>query len=103
MGKENVALIVGASALSGSYIAKLLKKQGWTTVTVSRHAVELPWSDRHIAVDLMDRSGAKGALAAAADATHVFYCTWSRQANEDENVRVNALMIRNLFDGIADA
>jgi nucleoside-diphosphate-sugar epimerase len=103
MSKENVALIVGASGLSGSYISKLLKKQGWTTVTVSRHAVELPWSDRHIAVDLMDRSGAKAALAAAADATHVFYCTWSRQANEDENVRVNALMIRNLFEGSADA
>ena len=51
MSKENVALIVGASGLSGSYIAKLLKKQGWTTVTVSRHAVELPWSDRHIAVE----------------------------------------------------
>jgi nucleoside-diphosphate-sugar epimerase len=35
--------------------------------------------------------------------THVFYCTWSREANEDENVRVNAMMIRNLFEGIASA
>jgi nucleoside-diphosphate-sugar epimerase len=103
MSEENVALIVGASGLSGSYIAKLLKKHGWRTITVSRHAAELPWSDRHIAVDLTDKAGSKTALAAASGATHVFFCIWSRQANEDENVRVNALMIRNLFEGIADA
>ena len=42
-------------------------------------------------------------MRAASDATHVFYCTWSRQPNEDENVRVNARMIRNFFAGIAGA
>lgn len=103
MRGENVALIAGASGLSGSYIAKHLKKRGWNIITVSRHAADLPWSDRHVAVDLANGSGADAALAAASDATHVFYCIWSRQANEEENVRVNAKMIRVFFEGIAGA
>lgn len=103
MTENNIALIVGATGLSGSYAGRHLKEQGWTVVTMSRSAVELDWSDRHIAADLEDAAGSKAALEAAQDVTHVFYCTWSRQANEDENVRVNAAMIRNLFDGIAGA
>jgi nucleoside-diphosphate-sugar epimerase len=103
MSKENVALIAGATGLSGSYTGRHLKKEGWTVITVSRSAVDLPWSDRHIAADLESKSGNKTALAAASDATHVFYCTWSRQANEEENVRVNSSMIRNFFEGIAGA
>lgn len=103
MSGGNVALIVGATGLSGSYAGRHFKKQGWTVVTLSRGPANLSWSDRHIAGDLADDTASKAALAAASDATHVFYCTWSRQANEDENVRINAKMIRNLFDGIAKA
>ena len=103
MSSGHVGLIVGASGLSGSYTARHLKQAGWTVVTTSRSAVDLPWSDRHIAADLEDAAASRAALAAAADVTDVFYCTWSRQANEDENVRVNAAMIRNLFEGIAGA
>jgi len=103
MSTENIALIVGATGLSGSYTAKHLKENGWTVVTVSRSNVDLPWSDRHIAVDLTDGPASREALEAASDITHVFYCTWSREANEEENVRVNAAMIRNLFDGLEKA
>ena len=103
MTTKNTALIVGATGLSGSYAAQRLKQVGWTVVSVSRGAVDLPWSDRHIAVDLEDGEASLAALRTAADVTHVFYCTWSRQANEAENVRVNAQMIRNLFAGLAQA
>ena len=103
MTTKNIALIVGATGLSGSYTGRLLKEHGWTVVTLSRGAADLDFSDRHVAADLKDAVGTKAALAAAQDVTHVFYCTWSREADEDENVRVNALMIRNLFEGIADA
>ncbi len=103
MTKKNIALIVGATGLSGSYTGRHLKENGWTVVTVSRSEVDLPWSDRHIAADLKDAAGSKAALTAAADVTHVFFCIWSREANEAENVRVNAMMVRNLFDGLATA
>lgn len=103
MNSKNVALIVGATGLSGSYTGRLLKEQGWTVVTLSRGAADLEFSDRHIAADLQDAASTHAALQAARDVTHVFFCTWSRQANEAENVRVNALMIRNLFDGLTGA
>ena len=103
MAETNVALIVGATGLSGSYTGRLLKEQGWTVVTLSRGAADLKFSDRHIAADLQDAAATAAALQAARDVTHVFFCTWSRQANEAENVRVNAAMIRNMFDGLAHA
>ena len=103
MTDKNIALIVGATGLSGSYTGRHLKEAGWTVVTVSRSDVDLDWSDRHIAADLTDAGQSKAALAAASDVTHVFYCTWARQATEEENVRVNGLMIRNLFGGIEAA
>jgi nucleoside-diphosphate-sugar epimerase len=103
MTEKNVALIVGATGLSGSYTGRLLKTHGWTVVTLSRGAAELEFSDRHIAADLEDAAASAAALKAAQDVTHVFFCIWSRQANEAENVRVNGLTIRNLFDGLAKA
>lgn len=103
MTETPTALIVGATGLSGSYAGRHLKEHGWTVVSLSRSAADLPWSDRHIAADLEDAAASRAALATAADVSHVFYCTWSRQANEAENVRVNAAMIRNLFEGIAAA
>ena len=103
MNSEKIALIVGATGLSGSYTGRRLKDSGWTVVSVSRSEADLPWSDRHISADLTDAKASKAALAAASDVTHVFFCIWSRQANEDENVRVNAMMVRNLFDGLEGA
>lgn len=103
MIEQSIALIVGATGLSGSYAGRHLKQRGWTIFTLSRSPTDLPWSDRHMSVDLKDAAASREALAAASDVTNVFFCTWSRQANEDENVRVNAAMIRNLFDGIATA
>lgn len=100
---ERIALIVGATGLSGSHTGRHLKEHGWTVVTVSRSEAELPWSDRHIAVNLKDRSESVRALEAASDVTNVFFCIWSREANEEENVRVNAAMVRSLFEGLDGA
>ncbi|MFN0114034.1 MAG: SDR family oxidoreductase [Paracoccaceae bacterium] len=103
MTTERIALIVGATGLSGSYTGQLLKQNGWTVVGLSRSGAAQPWADRMIAADLKDRAGAKAALKAAGDVTHVFFCIWSREANEDENVRVNAAMLRTVFEGLAEA
>ena len=63
--RKRVALVVGATGLSGSYTGRLLKQNGWTVVSLSRSAADLPWSDRHIAADLKDPASAKKALEAA--------------------------------------
>ena len=39
--RKRVALVVGATGLSGSYTGRLLKQHGWTVVTLSRGAAEL--------------------------------------------------------------
>jgi nucleoside-diphosphate-sugar epimerase len=103
MSNANIALVVGATGLSGSYAGRYLKEQGWSVVTISRGAADLPWSDRHIAINLEEPGAGKAGLLDTSQVTHVFYCTWSRQKNEEENVRVNAAMIRNLFDGLTHA
>jgi nucleoside-diphosphate-sugar epimerase len=99
----HTALIIGATGLSGSYLGRLLKAEGWTVVTVAR-ATEAPgFSDRHIAVDLLDAAATAAALSAALDATHLFYCTWTRRATEAENVAANGAMIRNVMAAVAGA
>lgn len=103
MTGQRTALIVGATGLSGTYVGRLLKAKGWTVVTLSRGGAALPWSDRHIAADLKAPGAAKTALRAASDVTHVFFCIWSREANEAENCRVNAAMVRTLFEGLEGA
>lgn len=103
MTDNPVALVVGATGLSGGHLAERLKNEGWTVVTLSRGAFDAPWSDRHIAADLEDADASRAALADAGDVSHVFYCTWSRQDTEDANVRVNGAMIRNLFAGLEQA
>lgn len=55
-----------------------------------------------IAADLQDFAGLAAALAGCKPDA-VFIATWSRQANEAENIRVNAAMVRNLLDALRPA
>lgn len=98
MTDKNTALIIGATGLSGGYLGRLLKQQGWQVITVARSATAPDFSDRHIAVDLEDAAATATALTAAADATHLFYCTWTRRATEAENVQANGAMIRHVME-----
>ena len=100
---ERRALVVGATGLSGGHAAERLHADGWHVTTLSRGPAELVASDRHVAADLADGGAALEDLASLDDITHIFYCTWSRQATEEENVRVNRAMVRTLFDGLAGA
>ncbi len=96
------ALIAGVTGIVGRHLAEHLQQTpGWEVVGVSRHPNDLPEGVKHIAGDLTDGPGLKAALKGAA-ATHVFITTWSRQATEAENIRVNGGMVRNLLDAVAD-
>jgi nucleoside-diphosphate-sugar epimerase len=55
-----------------------------------------------ISANLLDRDNLKSALAGI-DVTHVFFCTWSRQATEQQNCDVNGAMLRNLLDALDTA
>lgn len=95
------ALIVGASGVVGSAITQLLLDNHWHVAALSRTPSQTP-GVIPVAADLQDPASVKQALADLKP-THVFITTWSRQATEAENIRVNAAMVRNLLDAIRPA
>jgi len=95
------ALVVGTSGIVGSATAALLIEQGWTVHGLARRPSDQP-GVHPVAADLTDAAGTAAALKdLAPDA--VFVSTWSRQATEAENIRVNGAMVRNLLDGLRPA
>ncbi|RZJ37203.1 MAG: SDR family oxidoreductase, partial [Brevundimonas sp.] len=95
------ALVVGASGIAGSAVARELVDQGWRVLGLARNptpqAGVIP-----VAADLLDPAATATALAdARPDA--VFLTTWSRQSTEAENIRVNAAMVRAVLDAVRPA
>ncbi|GFM52064.1 NAD dependent epimerase/dehydratase [Pseudomonas cichorii] len=95
------ALVVGASGIVGSETTRLLIENGWQVAALSRNPSPakgvIP-----VAADLQDPASLRSALADLKP-THVFITTWSRQATEAENIRVNAAMVRNVLDAVRPA
>jgi nucleoside-diphosphate-sugar epimerase len=98
---SNRALIVGSSGIVGSATAALLAREGWDVFGLARKPVAQPGMTP-VAADLQDPASLGIALANVKP-SHLFIATWSRQANEAENIRVNAAMVRNLFDALRPA
>ena len=94
----NQALVVGASGIVGSAVTDLLISEGWNVAGLARHP-QARDGLTPIAANLMDPADLSRALAGQAP-THVFITTWSRQATEAENIKVNAAMVRNLLDAL---
>ncbi|WP_313738552.1 SDR family oxidoreductase [Pseudomonas sp.] len=96
-----LALVVGASGIVGSATTQLLLDNQWQVAALSRQPSTLP-GVVPVAADLQDPQSVRDALADLRP-THVFITTWSRQATEAENIRVNAAMVRNLLDALRPA
>ena len=95
------ALVVGASGIVGSATATLLVEQGWTVHGLARRPTKQS-GVRPVAADLQDAEATATALRGLTPDA-VFVSTWSRQATEAENIRVNGAMVRNLLDGLRAA
>ncbi len=95
------ALVVGATGIQGSAIARQLVEQGWAVHGLSRNPGTQPGVSP-VAADLLDPASLATALQGIAP-THVFLTSWLRMATEAENIRVNAAMVRNLFDALRPA
>ena len=94
------ALVIGASGIIGSATARSLVDQGWQVAGLARKPVEQEGVTPVVA-DLLDTDSLKAALADSAP-THVYITTWSRQATEAENIRVNAAMVRNVLNVLSE-
>jgi nucleoside-diphosphate-sugar epimerase len=97
---KRTALVVGASGIGGSSIARLLIENGWTVYGLARR----PRNDipglLPVAADLLDPAGLALTLADVSP-THVFITSWMRMETEAENIRVNAAMVRNLLSALS--
>ena len=94
------ALIVGASGIAGSNLATELLSQGWTVYGLARGAKDDGSGMIPVAADLRDPASLQAALADIAP-TNVFITAWLRQDTEQENIRVNAGMVKNVLDALS--
>lgn len=95
---KNIALVVGASGITGSNLAEKLIEQGWETYGLARNPADADYIP--VKADLLDRDSLENGLRDVSP-THIFITTWMRQDTEAENIRVNSLMVRNLLDVLA--
>ena len=94
------ALIAGVSGIIGRHLAEHLILNGsWEVSGLSRNAENLPTGVNSITANLMDRTALTSALKSI-QPTHVFITTWSRQATEEENCKVNGEMVDNLMAAV---
>src|SRR5215217_3416209 len=93
------ALVVGVSGIVGSATAAHIAAEGWDVLGLARRPTPQT-GVRPIAADLQDQASLAAALAGVKPEA-VFITTWSRQATEAENIRVNAAMVRNLLNALS--
>ncbi|MEJ7559758.1 MAG: SDR family oxidoreductase [Pedobacter sp.] len=98
---EKVALVVGATGITGSALTEKLIEKGWTTYGLSRSANSNIKGLKTISANLLDKEDLLLKLKDV-NPTHVFITTWMRQETEAENIRVNSLMVRNILDSLSD-
>lgn len=94
---KNIALVVGATGITGSNLSEELIAQGFTTYGLSRNPNDDIAGLVPVKADLLDVENLANALEQIAP-THVYFTTWMRKDTEEENIRVNSLMVRNLLD-----
>lgn len=97
---KNIALVVGATGITGSNLAEKLVSKGWTTYGLSRNPNTEVSGLNTISADLLNPDDLTEKLADIAP-THVFFTSWMRNDTEAENIRVNSAMVRNLLDSLS--
>lgn len=96
MSQDKIALVAGASGISGGNLSALLIEKQWKTYGLSRTPkTDIPGLIP-VAADLLDIASLTAALKDIRP-THVFFTTWMRNDTEAENIRVNSALVRNLL------
>lgn len=94
---NKIALVIGASGITGSNLAIKLIAEGWNTYGLARNPSKDIEGLKPIAADLLNVDSLKTSLAEI-NPTHIYITTWMRNDTEAENIRVNGLMVRNILD-----
>ena len=94
---ENIALVVGSTGITGSNLARELIHQGWQTYGLARNPSNGTMGLQPVTADLLDEESLTAALDGISP-THVFFTTWMRNDTEEENIRINRALVRNLLN-----
>jgi nucleoside-diphosphate-sugar epimerase len=97
---QRTALVVGASGIGGSSVARELLANGWIVYGLARRPNNDVQGMRPVVADLLDPGSLATALADV-EPTHVFITTWMRKATEAQNIEVNSAMVRNVLAALA--
>jgi nucleoside-diphosphate-sugar epimerase len=95
------ALVVGASGIVGSNLARHLKAGGWQVHGLARRPSTIE-GVTPLAADLLEPASLRAALRGL-HPTDVFLSVWLRQDTEAENIRINRAMVRNVLDALSPA
>ena len=93
---QGTALVVGATGIAGSALVDRLTAEGWQVLALSRRPGAERDGVRWLSADLTSAE-ALAAVLAPEQPTHVFFTAWSRRDTEEENIEVNAGMLRDLL------
>ena len=95
-GTQRTALVVGATGIAGSALVDRLAGEGWAVLALSRRpGAERP-GVRWLSADLTSAASLTSVLGPE-NPSHVFFTAWSRRDTEEENITVNAGMVRDLL------
>lgn len=94
---ENIALVVGATGITGSNLSQELTSNGWTTYGLARNPNTNISGLISVKADLLDVENLEAALEQIYP-THIFFTTWMRNDTEEENIKVNSALVRNLLN-----
>ena len=93
---DRVALVVGASGITGSALVDRLAGDGWRVLALARREGRPVAGVRWISADLRSPESLRSALEGQG-ISQVFFSAWARQATEEENIAVNGGMVRDLL------
>jgi nucleoside-diphosphate-sugar epimerase len=99
---EIVALVVGATGIAGRGVSQALLDAGGRVHGLSRHREGIVSGVEHIAADLLDPASLNKAVSRIKP-SHVYMTAWSRRGTEQENIKVNAGMVRTVLEAVAPA
>jgi len=89
------ALVVGATGVVGSAIARRLVANGdWTVTCATRSGAAIDGA-AGVSVDLLDEEAVAATAAALAPVTHLFYAAYQSRPSRFEEVGPNAAMLRH--------
>jgi nucleoside-diphosphate-sugar epimerase len=75
---KKVALVIGATGVSGrALLSHLERQEDWDVVGVSRKKAYFDTRARFLSVDLMDETGCREGFRQAAAVTHVFCAAYA--------------------------